>query len=252
MLSQKPKIPGVQKAYIVAKAMEFAIPFCDMQKLKKLLKISFFARILYPRYYSQTGEDLIISQMLGKRKGQYIDVGSGYPIWGSNTYSLYLKGWNGILIDPIKRNIRYSRLIRPRDKSILGAIGSKKENAIFYEFTDYVYSTFSEEICQSRIDAGLVLKDKYEVNFILINELFQSLDNSKLILLSIDTEGQEESILKSINFDKFLPEIIIAEEIESPLKKISAIGIFLNKKGYSLYAYTGYSSIYCHRSFSAY
>ena len=223
-----------------------------MRKLKKFLKISFFARFLYPRFYSQTGEDIIISQMLGKRKGQYIDIGSGYPIWGSNTFNLYLKGWNGILIDPIKRNIKYSRLIRPRDKSILGAIGSKKEIAIFYEFTDYVYSTFSKEVCESRIDGGLVLKNKYEVNFIVINELVQFLDESKLTLLSIDTEGQEESILKSINFDKFLPEIIIAEEIESPLKNISRIGIFLNEKGYSLHAYTGYSSIYCHSSFIAY
>lgn len=50
-------------------------------------------------YYSETGEDAVISKWLGNCTGEYADVGAGHPIFGNNTFSLYRKGWKGIAVD---------------------------------------------------------------------------------------------------------------------------------------------------------
>jgi hypothetical protein len=89
---------------------------------------------------------MILNQMLGNRKGVYIDIGSGYPIWYSNTYYFYRRGWSGVLIDPIWRNIKYSRYLRPRDISILGVVADKESDGTFYEFNSYEYSTLDESV----------------------------------------------------------------------------------------------------------
>ncbi len=54
--------------------------------------------------FSQFGEDAMLQSYLRDGPGFYVDVGSGSPTEGSNTYALYLRGWRGILIDPIASN----------------------------------------------------------------------------------------------------------------------------------------------------
>lgn len=52
--------------------------------------------------FSQTGEDLLIAKFFPESDtGFYLDVGSGNPVIGSNTYFFYRQGWRGILIDQI-------------------------------------------------------------------------------------------------------------------------------------------------------
>tara|TARA_B100000787_G_scaffold169296_1_gene160109 strand:+ start:1531 stop:2148 length:618 start_codon:yes stop_codon:yes gene_type:complete len=66
------------------------------QKLKKIIyKIS---------PYSQAGQDLFAIELFGK-KGSYIDIGSGHPEKGSNSYLLeVLNEWKGFSIDNSKKN----------------------------------------------------------------------------------------------------------------------------------------------------
>jgi len=221
-------------------------------QFKKFLKIFYTARFLFPKFYSQTGEDMILNQMLGKRKGVYIDIGSGHPIWYSNTYYFYRRGWNGILIDPIRRNIKYSRYLRPRDSTILGAVSVKESNGTFYEFKSYEYSTLDELLYRKRLAAGLDFKSSYPVRIINFDTIIKIVDINSLIVLSIDTEGYELQILKGINFETFTPSIILVEELKLPKEKISEVYDLLNENGYDLYAFTGYTAIYAHQTFTSY
>lgn len=51
--------------------------------------------------YSQFGEDRIIEAFFGTQgKGIYVDIGCNHPISYSNTWKLYLRGWNGVCVDP--------------------------------------------------------------------------------------------------------------------------------------------------------
>ncbi len=95
--------------------------------------------------YGQFGEDAMLQALLPAKAGFYIDIGSGHPILGSNTYALYQLGGRGILVDPVSANVDLSRRVRPGDKSIHAAIGlSNSESINFIEFETYQYSTTSE------------------------------------------------------------------------------------------------------------
>lgn len=224
----------------------------ELVRFKNFLKIFYTARFLFPRFYSQTGEDMILNQMLGKRRGAYIDIGSGHPIWYSNTYYFYRRGWNGILIDPIRQNIKYSRYLRPRDITILGAVSIKESKGTFYEFKNYEYSTLDELLYRKRMAAGLEFKSTYEVKIINFDTIIKLVDINSLVVLSIDTEGFELQILKGINFETFTPTIILVEELKLPKEKISEVYNLLTEKGYELYAFTGYTAIYTHHTFTSY
>lgn len=42
--------------------------------------------------YSQFGEDIQIQRFVQGVRGLYLDIGSGHPIQGNNTYALYKDG----------------------------------------------------------------------------------------------------------------------------------------------------------------
>jgi peptide methionine sulfoxide reductase MsrB len=88
----------------------------------------------FRKFFSQTGEDKLLSKYLPEMKGQYIDIGSGQPVRGSNTYFLSKKGWSGHLIDPLRFNLRLSKIFRKRDIKIEGLVSSQTEVLKFYEF----------------------------------------------------------------------------------------------------------------------
>jgi hypothetical protein len=228
-----------------------------MLKIKKAIKSSFLARYFYPRFYSQTGEDVILGQMVGKRLGTYIDIGSGLPIWGSNTYSLYRKGWRGITVDPIRANVRWAKRVRPRDTHILGAVSDLAGVSSFYEFEAYEYSTFDYALYMQRMNSGLALKNTYSMKMIKAEAIqamlpLNSYEEDRLLILSIDAEGYEEKILEGFVWETFNPDIIIIEELDSPLSGVSTVRSTLEELNYSLYAFTGYSSIYKNKNFEAY
>ena len=54
--------------------------------------------------YSQAGQDLFAIELFGK-KGTYVDIGSGHPKKGNNTYLLeVLNEWKGFSLDLSKKN----------------------------------------------------------------------------------------------------------------------------------------------------
>ena len=55
--------------------------------------------------FSQCAEDMIARSLIDTSAGRYVDIGSGHPVRGSNTYSLYRQGWSGLLVDPLRTNI---------------------------------------------------------------------------------------------------------------------------------------------------
>jgi hypothetical protein len=70
---------------------------------------------------------------------------------------------------------------------------------------------------------------------------------SGIDLLSVDVEGLDYEVLTSFDWGVHLPKIIIAESNHSDMRDIIAdpIHILLSEKGYSLYAKTGHSLIFC-------
>jgi len=195
------------------------------------------------------GEDNVVLDFFhgADAKGNYVDIGSGHPSWGSNTYLLYRKGWSGLLVDPIMTNIKMSRYLRRRDISICAGVGKELTDLLFFELEPYEFSTFDEEIAQSRIsDSKAKLVGAYLVPILGFANLplIPELDFSRPTFLNIDAEGFDLNILKMIDFEAYPFALICVEEWDSPLEGNTQTQDFLTRYNYRLIARLGTSSIY--------
>lgn len=211
--------------------------------------------------FSCEGEDLIIDKLFGNQStGYYIDIGAYKSIRGNNTFKFYLKGWNGVLIEPIPRFKFWANIIRRRDKILsLGIDPNLKEEST--EKKMYIYNdcpsnnTISEEAVKNNLellgrkhDAELKLKF-VGVEFLISNtEIF----NNEIDIMSIDVEGIEEGLIESIvNVNKITPKVICVEQIHSSCEQIMQTNIYriLLNNDYILLAKTVLNAIYIQKQF---
>jgi hypothetical protein len=212
----------------------------------KIIRQAYFKKI-NKNYFSQFGEDKILSELFNKSitKGVYVDVGCFHPIKHSNTYLLYKRGWTGINIDMEKIKIDTFNIARPNDLNVLAAVSNKSEDAYVYKTQEYgVGSTLNKEIIHkdNNIIDEFIITTK-TLNSIIDNSIYK---DKQIDLLNIDTEGNDFNVLLSIDLDRYNPKVII---IESHLKDINLIlksDIYkhlINKK-YILRSWNFYSLIF--------
>ena len=225
-------------------------------QLKQIVKLIPYVRPFVRKSFSLMGEDNVVADFFSSAgvKGNYIDIGSGHPCWGSNTYLLYKRGWTGLLVDPIQTNIRMSKYLRRRDVSICAGVGNQQNELLFFQLEPYEFSTFDEETVKNRIsDRQIRVVGKYSVPIIEFGNLplIRELDFSMPTFLNIDTEGFDFDILKMINLETYPFALICIEEWESPLEGNTKVQDFLAKYRYRLIARLGTSSLYSkERSYS--
>lgn len=207
------------------------------------------SHIWIEKSYSFNGEDAIIKRYLPESRGSYLDIGCGNPIKGSNTYSFYKKGWNGVSIDPLTHLLWRHRIIRRRDRQILGIVGNNDTTGTFFEFQADDFSTSSAKRYEELIKKGHQLRQKKVVKVIQIYELSIHAQPLEPFLLDIDVEGSEKDILLSIDWDLFSPRVIAVEEWDSPIYLQSEIRVLLEAANYHLVSRAFVTSIYVHNDY---
>ncbi|MCL2819352.1 MAG: hypothetical protein FWD38_00750 [Oscillospiraceae bacterium] len=229
-----------------------------------------FARAILPRkifeilsmkdhnIFSQFGEDVIIFSIFQKLKINindvtYIDLGANDPIVGSNTYLFYLKNARGVLVEANPGLINTLKKKRPRDTVLNMAVSidsDKEEN--LYIMNSPSLSTLSYEEAQSLIEKrkNLEIIDVVKIKTISVNDIVQNFFCDKPpTILSIDLEGLDEVIIRSIDFSKYRPFLIISEVVEYNTslpygKKNKNIIEYMKSNNYDEYAFTGVNSIF--------
>lgn len=192
--------------------------------------------------YSQEGEDIVLNRIFEKNtSGFYVDIGSHHPIRFSNTYLLYKKGWHGINVDAMPGSKNLFDTLRPRDINIEAGVSNKREDLTYYAFNESALNGFSREISQKRNKLG-----KYHIVFTkkiktttLADLLEKNMpDNMDIDVMSIDVEGLDFEVIKSNNWDKFRPKLILVEILNSTLEDLSdnKIYAYLLEQNYILYA----------------
>jgi len=171
-----------------------------------------------------------------------VDVGAHHPMRFSNTYFFYKKGWNGINIDAMPNSMKSFEKFRPRDINIEKPVSDKKQVLTYYAFNEPALNGFSKELTEERTNAD----NNYHVIFekdIETLTLEEILDdnlpkNQEIDFLSIDVEGLDFMVLKSNNFTKYKPKVILIEILGSSLKDIedNEITKYLKQYDYSIYA----------------
>ena len=172
-----------------------------------------------------------------KKFGFYIDVGCFHPIRLSNTMFLYSKGWIGMNIDLSKRSIDLFNICRPKDTNLNFGVGSKNETLeYFYNKEVFANNTFDSDFAKS-----FLKKDKIKKRTIKVKTLTYIIDNhsniKKIDLLDIDAEGFDFEVLKGIDFEKYIIDLIMIEvhHYDEKTRRISKeIFDFLTKKNFKV------------------
>jgi FkbM family methyltransferase len=190
--------------------------------------------------FSQEGEDLILSRFFElKSNGFYVDVGAYHPIRFSNTYKFYLMGWRGINIDAMPGSMRIFDEIRPDDINLEIPISDNTETLTYYIFNEPALNTFSPSEASKKDDLGnfkIVRKEQLSTQR-LDTILDEHLPKDRHIdFLTIDVEGLDFKVLKSNNWDKYKPDIVLLEDLQSDIERAinSEIYNFMKLKGYKL------------------
>lgn len=226
---------------MLKKILKFFLPKSAIKNLVDIKNNYFDGHAL--KSYSQEGEDMILRRLFEKQQtGFYIDVGAHHPKRFSNTYFFYKKGWNGINIDAMPGSMKLFNKIRPRDINIEKPISDTKQVLTYYAFNEPALNGFSKELSEKRADQenNYHIIFKKDIETVTLEEILDENlpQNQQIDFLSIDVEGLDFMVLKSNNFEKYKPKVILIEILESSLNDIEKndISRYLKEFNYSIYA----------------
>lgn len=163
--------------------------------------------------YSQTGEDAIIRSLIDERRtGIYVDVGCNHPIRWSNTLSLYLHGWSGINIDANPRLVEEFAKTRRRDIAVCAAVSDIEQEVVFHEFEDDLVSTLGGAVLQEWQKKWKKRGERVVKTRTLDSVLHEHLaEGTKIDVLSVDVEGHDLNVLRSVDLNRYRPKLILVE-----------------------------------------
>lgn len=204
-------------------------------------------RMAFDRYalksYSQEGEDMILWRLFENRKsGFYIDVGAHHPARFSNTYFFYKRGWRGINIDAMPGSMEQFDRHRARDINLEQAVSDVPGEMTYYIFNEPALNGLDARLSQER-DA---LADAYKIvdtRILTTRRLDAILDEylpsqQSIDFLSIDVEGLDIAVLKSNNWTRYRPEVILIEVLNGRFPDLlsSETSDYLSAQGYTVFA----------------
>ena len=221
--------------------------------LKRLFYIIFYKAFNFVA--PQEGENIILERIFAKQfKGLYVDVGAHHPVRFSNTLNLYQKGWTGINIEPNQEVIKAFKKMRPKDINLNMAISTQKNSCNYYKFEDPALNTTDIKIVKIRGKQGHRCIEKISVPTQTLDQVLSKYCKKKSVIdiLKIDVEGKELDVLKSNNWEKFIPKVIICELINVDIEKLNKNPVYklLKSKNYLLYCKLLQNGIFFHKSFS--
>jgi FkbM family methyltransferase len=190
--------------------------------------------------FAQSGEDLLVAFVaayLGIREVSYLDVGANDPVRLSNTYYFYKAGHRGVLVEPNGVLCERLRAVRPRDTVLEAGIGvTADKEADYYVLTFDGLNTFSKEEAHHQVDRSggkIAIRRVIKVPMLDINDVMARHFRGAPTFLSVDTEGLDLAVLRSIDYGRFRPAILCAETLVSGTRATRPeIPEFLATRGY--------------------
>jgi FkbM family methyltransferase len=206
--------------------------------------------------YSQCGEDIIVKHIfnaMGVSSFSYLDIGAHHPFYLSNTALFYEMGMKGINIEPDPTLIEAFIKYRKRDINLNIGITEVLGNADFYVISSPTLNTFSKDEAEKYADEGdYTIREVIKVETDTIDAVLKKYCNGVYPeFLTIDAEGVDELLIRSIDFENNYPIVICIETISFSTsgrgEKNHSIIDYLESKGYYNYADTNINTIFVRR-----
>ena len=194
-------------------------------------------------YYGQFMQDKFLNEQIfkDKKNGIFIEIGAYDGITSSNTYFFEKNlNWHGICIEPVQE--LYEKIIKNRTAhAIHGCIWHTSGPALFlkvmypdgrpHELSGLILTYDKRSLKQLEdywIKDKKYMVEKINTHCFLFNELCKNHAYTFIDYLSIDTEGSELDIIKSIDFKTIKIKVIgVENNYQDP-----ALLNFLKTKGY--------------------
>ena len=201
-------------------------------------------------FASQSGQDKIIKNSFfrSKKNGYFVEIGAFDGVLGSNCihFEKSMK-WDGIAIEPSKK--QFEKLSKNRNCKVLNeAISSTEKDVEFIEVIEGL--TQMSGIDDDNYSAKLIIennkKNKFNKNKMKTSTFEKSILTKEIDYLSIDIEGAELDVLKSINFQEYIIKVISVEN-NNP-EKIN-FNSFLKENNFSFFDRVGQDEIFYNNKF---
>ncbi len=208
--------------------------------------------------FSQYGEDHLINILLSPgTKGTYVDVGSHHPFQGSNTYGLYLRGWRGLTVDPNPEfSDAYARF-RPHEPHLVEGVSDTHGSMTYYGYDCNVYNTLSDQRAADLAHGGTMATTRSSVTTRPLHEMVdEHLGGRPIDLLSVDCEGLDFQVIRSLDLTRNRPTVIIMEDYARLAMFRSGEGqsmlhSYLVDNGYNPFAQLAFSALYIAHDYRA-
>lgn len=209
-----------------------------------------YLRPFHP-YYSQGGQDKYVNEKIfhAKKGGVFFEIGAHDGVSYSNTYYFEEKlGWTGVCVEP-QKNI-FEQLKKNRKAiCVNGCVFDRSGEVEFLqvngpsEMLSGIVSTFdSRHLERAKLEVAQLggSLEVLKLRAYTFNDLCNQHGIKHIDLLSVDTEGSEEQIIKSIDFNRIEIDVIVVENNFNDKK----IENYLNGRGFRRLVTIGSDDIY--------
>lgn len=201
-------------------------------------------------YNSQLGQDKFINEYFNGAEGLvFLDLGAHDGVTGSNTYSLEkYKNWKGICVEA--QPVQFDNLIKNRQTICVHAAVMDFEGEVNFSYvegyanmlssiTDEMDKRHHERILKEIKRNGGALHN-IKVPAKKVQTILDTYSLYEIDFCSIDTEGSELSVLRSIDFTRTKIKVFIIEN-NYGTKQIQE---FLSTKGYYLHCQLQFDDVF--------
>ncbi len=166
--------------------------------------------------YSQNMEDVVLARLaLLIPQGSFIDVGAGHPILENVTYALYLRGWRGINVEPMRTEVELLCERRPEDETIQAAVGATNGTVTLFEApaSNRGATTSSAELAQRYAASGEPFRP-FESPMVTLSSLLGKFAAGSVHVVKVDVEGMEADVLTGADLAAHRPWVVVVESTQ--------------------------------------
>ncbi len=188
-----------------------------LRKLLRLLGVEAYCKLAF------NGLDDKLARHLDFKNGVFLEAGANDGLAQSNSYYLErIKGWRGILVEPVPSLFEACRRARPRAICVNAALvpGDYSETTVQLQtaglMTMVAASSGNTHYSSGHIEKGLAHEGLRESQSVeaeakTLDEVIRTSGFEKIDFMSLDLEGYEVEALRGLSLERYGPDWMLLE-----------------------------------------